>query len=382
MENNTLSIFISGDFCPIHRMENLLSLTDLDSVFGSLLENIRSSDLAITNLESPLTKHTIPINKTGPALKGSPKASKFLKSAGFNLVTLANNHIMDFGRKGLEDTIQQLKKDEVSYVGAGLSGNKALSPFYFEKNGVKIAIINVSENEWSTTTDDRAGANPINPVENFYQIKEAKKLVDKVIVISHGGHEMNELPSPRMKKLFRYYVDAGADAVINHHMHCISGFEVYENCPIFYSLGNFIFDNPSYRNTIWNIGMAINLSIDKNEIRFEPVFFHQCNQNPGIQTFTEEELKNIHVKMNSLNKTILNDQKLEESFNLYVKSKFKLYNSYMEPRGNKYILALQNRKLLPSLWSKRKRRYLLNLVRCEAHRDMLIRILQNENSNT
>ena len=83
MINSAIKIFVSGDFCPIHRMENLLETSDINQVFGELAEQIESADLAITNLECPLTLSNKPIKKTGPALKGLPKTSLFLKSAGF-----------------------------------------------------------------------------------------------------------------------------------------------------------------------------------------------------------------------------------------------------------------------------------------------------------
>ncbi len=375
-----MQLFISGDFCPINRLENLMSDENIEYVFGFMLNKIRISDLAITNLECPLTESTKARNKTGPNLKGSLKSSRFLKSAGFNLVTLANNHIMDYGTQGLKDTIKVLKKDKINYVGAGLSLNQAKSIFYYKKNNINVAIINFTENEWSTTTGDYSGSNPINPVQNFYLINEAKKNADKVIVITHGGHEMYDLPSPRMKKLFRFFVDVGADVVINHHTHCISGYEIYKKAPIFYSLGNFIFDNQDIRDNLWNIGMAVNLIFDKSQIKFETLYYQQCNNKPIITEI--KDVNKIKEKINYLNSIIQNDDELEKSFDLFINNKKNLYNSYIEPHKNKYLYALQNRGFLPSFWSKRKRNYLLNLVRCESHREILIKILQNENSNT
>ena len=95
----------------------------------------------------------------------------------------------------------------------------------------------------------------------FYAIEEAKKKADFVVVIAHGGHEHYNLPSPRMKKWYRFFVDAGAHAVVGHHTHIISGYEVYKDAPIFYSLGNFCFDWEGLRNMEWNNGMLVEVKI-------------------------------------------------------------------------------------------------------------------------
>ena len=106
---------------------------------------------------------------------------------------------------------------------------------------MNIFIFNFCENEWSIAESDNPGANPMDIIDNANQIKYARELADYVIVIVHGGHEYYNLPSPRMQKQYRFYADQGADIVVGHHTHCISGNEVYKGVPIYYSLGNFIF---------------------------------------------------------------------------------------------------------------------------------------------
>lgn len=110
-----------------------------------------------------------------------------------------------------------------------------------DKVGIKIAIINFFENEWSIAKEEFPGANPMNLIDNSFQIREAKASHDKVIVTVHGGHKYNNLPSPRMQKQYRFYADHSADFVVGHHTHCISSDEVYNGVPIYYSLGNFLF---------------------------------------------------------------------------------------------------------------------------------------------
>ncbi len=112
-------ILITGDFCPINRAEEMALSGSFRVLFNDLLAIIQNSDLAITNLECPLTKVQTPISKTGPAIKASPETAKLLTYAGFKLVTLANNHIMDYGPEGLDSTIRVLKEKNISHVGAG-----------------------------------------------------------------------------------------------------------------------------------------------------------------------------------------------------------------------------------------------------------------------
>lgn len=375
-----MKILITGDFCPVNRASGKLAHQIIDKEVLSLIEN---SDLTITNLECPLTVHEKAINKTGPALKSNPENIKILKDAGFNMVTLANNHIMDYGEDGMIDTLEILSENKIDYVGAGKHTNP-IGVSYCNNQEFIIAIINICENEWSTKSFGNHRAYGLDPVDNFALIQEAKAKADKVVVIHHGGHEMYEYPSPRIKKLFRFFVDAGADTVINHHTHCTSGYEIYKNAPIFYSLGNFIFDDLIQKKSIWNEGMVVVLELNKGQegIKFELHPYHQFGENPQLETFKGKERDEFMRKLKVKSKLIEDDEKLKEKFSAYCTQKQKMYNSYLEPQKNRYLLALRNRGLFPSLWSKRKRLFLQNLIRCESHRDVVTKILKNENSDT
>jgi poly-gamma-glutamate synthesis protein (capsule biosynthesis protein) len=371
-----MKIFITGDFCPINRgdISQPNSGTLLD---GSIRAIIDQADLRITNLESPLTNHPTPISKTGPPLKVDPKNIQLLNNNRFNLVTLANNHIMDYGSRGIQDTIDFLKEHKIDYVGAG-SIKEEIDVIFKTKDDFIIGIINVCENEWST--DERQGykANGFSEIGMFYSIKKAKQKADKVIVIHHGGHEMYNLPSPRLKKILRFFVDCGADVVVNHHTHCIGGEEIYKEAPIFYSLGNFVFDNPKQRNSIWNYGMAVTLEFSSAGISFHKHYFEQFNVDPGVKLIDEKDIK---YDIKKLNTVISDDNQLEEKFEEFVQQKKRMYLSYLEPLKSKYILALINRGFIPSLWNKRKRHYLKNLITCESHREIVNKLLSNETSH-
>ncbi len=361
-----LKVLVTGDFCPLHRLAKI-SAGD-EQLLGDFRTFIADADLAITNLECPITEHNTPIAKTGPALKGHVGALDFLVASGFHLVTLANNHIMDYGEQGLQDTLSHLSDKRIEYVGAGMNAEEASAIYYYTFGKYMLAIINVAENEWSTTHDQSPGANPIDPLHVYRQIETAKKQATHVLLITHGGHEMYELPSPRMQTWFRTFIEMGVDAVVNHHTHCVSGHEVYQGKPIFYSTGNFLFDAPAHRNSIWNTGMAVTLTFGPDKIGFEPTCFRQCDTTPVLEVLPSGTLA---AKVDILNRSIADSEQLSAAFEQYCRSKKRMYNAYLEPHRNKYLGALQSRGLLPSLWHKKKKLYLENLVRCESHRDII-----------
>jgi poly-gamma-glutamate capsule biosynthesis protein CapA/YwtB (metallophosphatase superfamily) len=377
MNKQGINLLITGDFCPSHRIANLIEKEEYSKIYNDFLPLIHEVDLAITNLECPLIDHGKKIEKTGPNLNATIKSVEALKYGGFNLVSLANNHIMDYGVTGLNSTIETCKRLGIECIGVGSNLRDAREPLYKEIKGIRIALINFCENEWSTTSGKTPGANPLNPVSNYYDIKQAREKADHVIVIVHGGHEYYQLPSPRMQETYRFFADAGASAVIGHHTHCFSGYEIYHDTPIFYSLGNFIFDWPGNRGSVWNKGYAVLFQIHPNRIEFTLHPFVQGDQKPGVRLMNEPEKIIFEEQLTILNIQIGDSKKIESQFKEFLHSRKRYYLSCLEPYSNKYLLGLYDRGLLPSFVSGLKRRIILNIVRCEAHRDMLIKTLND-----
>lgn len=378
MSNEKVKILITGDaYLGGGRVREPAVQNNVNKLFGDFKDNIADADLAITNLESPLIDDGKPIDKTGPALKSPIAAIDVLKTAGFNLLTLANNHIMDYGISGLNSTMDTCKEYGISYTGVGHSMEEAAEPFMTEINGIKFAVINIAENEFGTIKDIGSGGNPLDAVQNYYEIRKTKKNVDYLILIVHGGHEGYNLPSPRIEKTYRFFADAGADIIVGHHPHCYSGYEIYNETPIFYSLGNFLFDQLNNNvNTSWHEGFILQLYISKNIFDFEIMPYIQNGEQAGLRKLTEKELSKFNLTINKLNTIIEDDKNLKVEFENFCLEKSNLYNSYLEPHSNRFLHVLQNRNLLPSFISAFKRRLLLNLIRCEAHRDVLLEILQ------
>ncbi len=378
-----ISILVTGDFCPINRIEDVVLKGDFSALLNDFFPIIQNADLAITNLECPLTDSRELISKTGPALKASPRAAELLNQAGFNLVTLANNHIMDFGLDGLHSTLKVLESNNISYVGAGNIRRDANRPFQTKIKGKSIAIINIAENEFSTTNGDYPGANPLSLVSNYHTIKETKSNNDLVFVIYHGGNEEYNLPSPRLKETLRFFVEAGASAVVAHHSHRYSGFEIYKDTPIFYGLGNFLFDYKDNKGIEWQHGIALLIKIESDNTSFEIIPISQCDSETlGVRMLKDTEKQAVTDKIEELNSIIADDLKLEMNFQSFIRIKKKQYQHFLEPHTINFLHGLMGRGYIPSLLSKEKRKLYLNLIRCESHRDVILRILEDENRHS
>ncbi len=229
-----MRVLIAGDFCPQYRLAELFNKEDYQSVLGDVKDAIAGTDYSIVNFECPIAdEEDKPITKAGPNLRCSKNGLKAVKWAGFDCVTLANNHFNDFGASGIKKTILACKEIELDAVGGGMNLAEAAHILYKGVCGKQLAIINCCEHEFSIATESRAGSNPLNPIQQYYAIKEARGKADYVLVIVHGGHEHYQLPNPRMQETYRFFIDAGADAVVNHHQHCYSGYEILMVSPFF-----------------------------------------------------------------------------------------------------------------------------------------------------
>lgn len=366
-------ILIAGDFCPRDRVAAALEKGEFASVLEEVRELTARADYSILNFECPVvTGGARPIEKNGPNLRCTLNGVNAIKYAGFDCVTLANNHFLDYGGEGVKETINTLDAQGIDHVGGGLSISEASKVLYKEVAGLKLAIINCCENEFSIATENTAGSNPLNTVHQYYSIQEARCHADRVLVIVHGGHEHFQLPSPRMVENYRFFIDAGADAVINHHQHCFSGYEVYKGKPIFYGLGNFCFDLPSKRSGIWTEGYMVMIDLEGQTPSFKILPFSQCAEKPRVVMLMQNAYSD---RLNELNVIIANSKELQSRVEEYYASCTDQYSSIFEPIRNRYYLGAKHRGWLPSLISKKRKVIAANFILCEAHRDKLMHYL-------
>jgi len=374
-----VKILVTGDFVPCGRTENLVRQGDSEKLFGEFIPLLRQTDLNIVNLECPVvfSENAEGIKKNGPLLKTGREGAKILQKAGFNLVTLANNHFYDYGDIGVKDTLSVCYDLGIATVGGGINLAEASQVFFKQIKNKNFAFINVCEHEFSIATAGHGGANPLDLINNFYQIHEVRKKADYVVVIVHGGHEMYQLPNPNMQKTYRFLADAGADVVIGHHPHCYSGYEIYNQTPIFYSLGNFCFDE-NQRHSIWNEGYAVVLNFEDSRFSFDMFPYVQGDEAPGIRFMNDEERKGFEDRLEALNGIIHNANLLVDEFQKFCADRKKSVLSSFEPYSSRFLKALYVRHLLPSFLKEKVVLRLLNLIRCEAHRELVVQVLKNK----
>lgn len=375
-----MKILVAGDFCDKGRVSDYIKRHDYASLFDDIKPLVDSCDIRIVNFEFPIVKDVAnPIPKCGPNLIGQVEALEAVKYAGFNVCTLANNHILDQGESCCLETKKLLENANVRTVGVGKNIDEASDILYIQHDGQTLAVINCCEHEFSIATSHTAGANPLNPVQQFYKIKEARIKADYVLVIVHGGHEHYQLPSPRMKELYRFYIDSGADAVVNHHQHCFSGYEIYKEHPIFYGLGNLCFDGNSSDKTLWYYGYMVEILFDKAKgPRFQLHPYVQCKEHASVNLLHGEEKQEIIDEVEKLNEIISNDKRLVESFQEWSESRKSSFDMSLAPYNNRWLLALWRRGLIPSFTSKIKLLKLLNNVDCESHKDTFVLYLNKK----
>lgn len=369
-------LLIAGDFCPQNRLAPVLKSQSGAEIFGAALPLIQAARLSIVNLECPLTSASGGLAKIGPILQADPAAAQVLVEAGFGLATLANNHIMDYGRAGLESTLVHCREAGLTTVGAGFNLEEAESTSFFQLAGKEVAFVNLTENEFSTVQKNGAGAHPLNPLRNWSAIKAAAARARYVVVVFHGGHEMYALPSPRIQQLFRFFADAGACAVVGHHPHVSSGYEYYHGVPLVYSLGNFLFDDPRVQRADWHLGFMVGLDLGER-VGLKVYPYAQCRTRPGLQLLEGEELRRFEEDLQRLNSIIADPSALDQAFEAFCGRVARRYRAFLEPLSSTWLGKLQRRKLFPSLLSSNKKRLYQNLLRCESHREVLLRLFQS-----
>ena len=369
-----MKILITGDLVV---SKNYDATKLIDQEVTSLF---RSSDYNIVNLEAPVTTSQSKINKTGPHLKSNISGTKdVLSGLKIDLVTLANNHILDYDEQGVKETLSLCTENNISTVGAGENRIEAAKTHYIDTPNGKIGIVNIAENEWASATELTTGANGMNLIDDVYSIQETKKRCDFVFVIVHGGHEYYNLPSPRMQKQYRFYVDNGADLIIGHHTHCISGMEVYNNKEIYYSLGNFLFTKPSEFED-WYNGIVLQIEIsEQKEIQTKPIFVKQSKEDFRIEIIKNHEYNEIQDRFFNYSTIILNKSRLNEFWQNYIQEKRRQYENYWSLLSfvkNKYLKSALLKMGLNGRNTQKGRTLFLNLLRCEAHSDLSREVLK------
>lgn len=233
-----------------------------DHVFSEVTSLLQKGDIVFGNLEAPATNSTHAlwdVKKGGKyVLRNEPAAVQSLGKAGFNLISLANNHIMDYYARGLEDTIQELDKHNISFAGAGSNIEEARKGTIIECKGWKVGLLaytDMAELYFKGDPQIRFMADEKNsgvaPRKLKYVLEDMERLrpqVDILLISLHWGIEESFEVTKAQVEFAHELIDAGADAILGHHPHQFQGIEMYKGKPILYSLGNFMFDQNDPEN--------------------------------------------------------------------------------------------------------------------------------------
>lgn len=239
---DTAYLVVAGDWAP--SSDHLREDGDEPAPYlGDLRPIFQRADLVAFNLECVLADDSRPgVIKAGPILKRPTASVNGLASVPFHLACMANNHVLDLGAPGLRATLEILRQQGITPIGAGLDDEEARRTKRFRIASTDLAVINLAEGEEAKSFMGGPGVRSLNAADLVDQIKHEKRQTDLVIVIVHAGTEHLPIPAPGIRRQYRSFAEAGADLVIGHHPHVVQGAEVHHGIPIFYSLGNFVFD--------------------------------------------------------------------------------------------------------------------------------------------
>jgi poly-gamma-glutamate capsule biosynthesis protein CapA/YwtB (metallophosphatase superfamily) len=240
------SVIVAGDIMLGGRAKKAVAEFGPDYPFDGVLPLLRRAPIVLGNLEGPFAEKARKQQRNfsyrvDVSLAGS------LSRAGINVVTLANNHLMDCGRSGVLETLDVLSHAKVFALGAGTNERAAHAPVIRQAGGIRIGLLGYYWNRRTAATVDKPGSAMDPPEALETDIRALREHADRIVVTFHWGVPYEREPSSDDRTKAHFAVDCGADAVVGHHPHIVQPFEIYRGCPIFYSVGNFAFGSGNSR---------------------------------------------------------------------------------------------------------------------------------------
>ncbi len=252
--------------------------------FELISPQLNQADLVFGNLENPVSSKG---QETGHmySLRANPEVLPNLKTAGFTVLSVANNHAFDYGLEAFTDTLNNLKQNNLAYTGGGNNFSEAHGGAYQEINGIRTTILSYTDllPKSEAATDTQAGVAYLDEAQMTQDIKTAKAKSDLVIVSFHWGKEYDTKSNEHQQKIAAAAVKAGADLIIGHHPHVVQEVMELHGVPVAYSLGNFIFDQNFSKET--STGLMLKVTIkDKKIIKTQPqTIKFKANFSPYIE---------------------------------------------------------------------------------------------------
>lgn len=305
IQNSEIEVLLSGDVSLQSHITELYEADGIDGILSKELNQImKQADITMVNQEFVFSSRGTAQEKEY-TFRAEPHMVQIFQDMGIDIVSLANNHSLDFGKEALEDTFQILSDADIRYVGAGKNLERAKQIEIFEVEGKKIGFLAASRvipyGSWNAGNTSTGLFTTYSPEALIQEIKSNRDRCDSIIVYVHWGVEKNEFPEEYQKTLARQFIDAGADAVIGSHPHVMQGIEFYHDKPIVYSLGNYIF------TTRVKEGALLKLVISQdNQIRIQLIPFHSSAF--PIQQMEKEQTREFYRYMEKISFGITIDE--------------------------------------------------------------------------
>ena len=275
-----LKIAFTGD---IAFSKHFTGAFERDFISAEVKNFLKESDHVVANVEGAITEGSITSSR-GLNHATPPAAIPTLLECGAKVWSLANNHTVDCGVEGLEDTLRLAKENGCETIGAGMNLEEAAKPVYFEGAGGVGVFSLTYDRDFLTADESTPGCLVNGNTEQIRKnIQEIKSKCRWCIVVCHAGAEFTQLPLPYVRKRFHEFLAMGADFVVGHHPHVVQNYEQVGSKVIFYSLGNFIFDTNYQRNQRYTEnGMLVRLNLTEENYAFEAMPIHIDRENQTI----------------------------------------------------------------------------------------------------
>lgn len=369
-------ILLAGDVSITLSNQNDFVNGRVDAIVDEGIRNlIMGASLFVINHEMTLTNSSQELKKRGAHLKADVGVANGLKSLGVGLCCTANNHIIDFGRDGIRDTQNALKKAGIKYIGSGLNASSVCKSQLIQVADKKVCIYNVADNEFNEVSENHFGVNVFDPFETFDEIREIKKECDYLIVVFHGGVERYRYPTPMLKKICHKMVDCGADLVTCQHSHCIGSVDMYHNAYILYGQGNFLFDDGD--NEFYSTGLLLKIYPKTRVI--EPISI--MKEDNGVRVASASEANDIFSTLLKRSEALKSDREIQMHFNEYI---YGCRDAYLNALFcNNIVFRVLNRitrnKLRNQVFSGMNGLRLINILKSEALKECLIKSVESIN---
>ncbi len=293
-ENNQVTLSFIGD---VSLADNWYIMPKYEErnkkIYGILSEEIvnelKMSNITVANNEFTISNRGEKMPGKYYTFRASPNRLSIYQEMGVDLVTLANNHVYDFGKLAFQDTLESLKQYNIPYIGAGNNLEEAMQPYYFIANGYKIAFLNATRAEKiiltpEATADEGGVFRCYDPSHLINMIKKTKSQSDFVITLVHWGKEDSSKLEPVQVDTAKQYIDAGSDLIVGTHAHTLQGIDFYNQKAIIYNLGDFIFNNETKDTEIFQL--TIN---DAGQFQYKIIPCQQKDEYTSILNNQEKE---------------------------------------------------------------------------------------------